>query len=195
MILQDNDPTTGPSFTLRNRIARQIWQWCWLFLFRPSPRSMHAWRAMLLRVFGAELGEHVHVYPGVRVWAPWNLKVGNHVGVADGVTIYNMAPITIGDRCVVSQGAHLCCGTHDYNSHNFQLMALPISLGTNIWVCSEAFIGPGVKIADGVVVGARSVAIKSLSTPWAVYAGNPCRLTRSRRVIRAASTSTKGSDE
>ena len=30
-----------------------------------------------------------------------------HSGIADGVTLYNMGGITIGPRCVVSQGAHL----------------------------------------------------------------------------------------
>ncbi len=70
MIIEGNDPTVEPSFTLRNRLARQLWNWVWLFLFRPSPRPLHAWRAFLLRVFGASLGTDVHVYPAVRIWRP-----------------------------------------------------------------------------------------------------------------------------
>lgn len=175
MILQGTDPTTGPSFSLGNRMARALWQLVWLLLFRPSPRPLHRWRAMLLRLFGAELGAHAHLYPSVKVWAPWNLSIGSHVGIADGVTLYSMARITIGDRCVISQGAHLCCGTHDYNSKNFQLVAHPITLNANVWVCAEAFLAPGVEVAEGAVIGARSVVTKNLVDAWTVYAGVPCR--------------------
>lgn len=175
MIVQGNQPVTEASFTLGNRVARQLWNVVWLLLFRPSPRPAHAWRSLLLRTFGAKLGRQCHIYPGVRVWAPWNLRVGDHVGVADGVTLYNMATIDIGDYAVVSQGAHLCGGTHDYNSANFQLVAHPIRIGAHVWVCAEVFIGPGVSVADGAVVGARSVVTRTLAEPWTVYAGQPCK--------------------
>ncbi len=39
-------------------------------LFRPSPRPMHAWRAFLLRCFGAKIGAHVPRISGARIWAP-----------------------------------------------------------------------------------------------------------------------------
>lgn len=175
MIIQGNDPTVSPSFTLRNRVMRQIWNWAWLLLFRPSPRPCHAWRAALLKIFGARIGEHVHVYPAVHVWAPWNLHIGDRVGVADGVTIYNMDMVTIGDYCVVSQGAHLCGGSHDYQSANFQLIAAPIVLQSHTWVCAEAFIAPGVTVPAGAVIAARSVVTRSPLEAWAVYAGIPAR--------------------
>lgn len=180
MIIQGNDPTVAPSFSLQNRVSRQLWNWVWLFLFRPSPRPLHAWRASLLRIFGAKIGEHVHVYPAARVWAPWNLEIGNNVGIADGVTLYNMAPIKIGDYSVISQGAHLCGGSHDYNSHNFQLTAEPITLGSHVWICAEAFIGQGVTLPQGVVVAARSVVTRNLETSWTVYAGMPAKPIRKR---------------
>ncbi|MDP1051177.1 colanic acid biosynthesis acetyltransferase WcaF, partial [Klebsiella quasipneumoniae] len=89
----------------------------------------------------------------------------DHVGIADGTTIYNMALIRIGRYSVISQGAHLCGGSHDYNSQNFQLYAKPIVLGEHVWVCAEAFITLGVSIADGVVVGARALVTKSIAQP------------------------------
>jgi putative colanic acid biosynthesis acetyltransferase WcaF len=181
MILQGNDPTTQPSFSLRNRIGRALWHTTWLLLFRPSPRPLHAWRAALLRLFGAKLGVDAHVYPAARIWAPWNLEVGHHVGIADGVTLYSMARIVVGDYSVISQGAHLCCGSHDYNSPTFQLFAKPITLGAHVWVCAEAFLSPGVTVAEGCVIGARSMVTRSLDSPWTVYAGNPCQTTGKRR--------------
>ena len=144
MIIKENDPFTGPSFSLSNRLKRALWGIVWLVFFFPSPRPLHVWRTLLLRLFGAKLGKHVHVYPNVKVWAPWFLTIENRVGIADGVTLYNMAPIVIGENSVVSQGAYLCCGSHDIDSENFQLITKPIVIDKNVWVCAEAFIGPGV---------------------------------------------------
>ncbi len=173
MMIEGNDPYREPSFSLGHRVRRQVWNMVQVLLFRTSPRPCHAWRAWLLRLFGARLGPGCHVYPGVKVWAPWNLKLGSFVGVGDGVNLYCMDRIEIGDYAVISQGAHLCGGTHDYNSANFQLVIKPIVIGARAWVCADAFIHPGVVVPDGAVVGARAVVSKSLAKPWAVYAGNP----------------------
>ena len=181
MMIQGNDPYKGPSFTIGHRLRRQTWNLVQALLFRTSPRPCHAWRAWLLRLFGARLGQGCHVYPGVKVWAPWNLQLGNFVGVADGVTLYDMDRIEIGDYAVISQGAHLCGGTHDYNSANFQLVTKPIVIGAHAWICAETFIHLGVVVPEGSVVGARAVVTRSLAQSWAVYAGNPARQVGVRR--------------
>lgn len=184
MIIDGNDPYTQPSFSLSNRLRRAAWEVAYIVLFRFSPRPFHGWRSFVLRSFGAKLGSHVHVYPGVRIWAPWKLEIGSYVGIADGAIVYNMADIKIGDYAVVSQGAHLCAGSHDINSKNFQLIASPITIGNHAWICAEAFLAPGVVIPEGAVVGARAVVSRSPKEQWAVYAGMPARRinTRVRRV-------------
>jgi putative colanic acid biosynthesis acetyltransferase WcaF len=175
------DPTREPSFTLGNRLLRAVWGVVWLLLFRPSPRPLHRWRAGLLRLFGARLGRNVHIYPSARIWAPWNLEVGHDSGIGDRAILYTMAPITIGHHCTVSQGAHLCAGSHDVDSANFQLVVGPIVLAPHVWVCAEAFVGMDVRLPEGAVVGARAVVARDLPEPWTVYAGNPARPLRARR--------------
>ncbi len=175
MLINKVDSYPQAPFSFGNRLRRLIWSGVYGLLFRPSPRIFHAWRALLLRAFGAQLGRACHVYPGARIWAPWNLVLGDHAGVADGAILYSMDRMEIGRYAVISQGAHLCGGTHDYNSANFQLIAKPIVVGAYAWVCAEAFVHAGVTVAEGVVLGARSVAQKDLAEPWAVYAGNPCK--------------------
>jgi putative colanic acid biosynthesis acetyltransferase WcaF len=180
MIIEGCDPYTQASFSLSNRLARLVWSCIESTFFRLSPRPFHRWRAFLLKVFGAKIGLHVHVYPGVRIWAPWNLRIDDYVGVADGVRIYNIAEVHLGERCVVSQGAFLCTGSHDIDSANFQLVAAPIDLGRHVWVCAEAFVGPGVAIAEGCVIAARAVVVKSIRDVWTVWAGNPVMYKRAR---------------
>lgn len=82
MILEQSGRIHGASFSLGNRVRRQIRNWVWLFFSRPSPRPLHAWRAALLRLFGARLGRNVHVYPAARIWARWNLAMADHAAVA-----------------------------------------------------------------------------------------------------------------
>ena len=159
---------------MQNRLGRAVWNVCWLLLYRPSPRPCHAWRGLILRAFGATLGRDCHLYAGVRIWAPWNLRCGDGVGVADGVILYNQAPITLGNRSVVSQGAHLCTGTHDYTSPGFELFAKPIVVGDSAWLAAECFIHPGITIGDGAVIGARSVVTHDMPE-WTVCAGHPCK--------------------
>ena len=119
------DARTGPSFSLKNRLARLLWNVVCALFFRPSPRPFHAWRSLLLGLFGAKMGTGCHVYPKAVIWAPWNLEIGDQTGVADGSILYSQAPIKLGRRVVISQGSHLCTGSHDYTLPGFQRRSTP----------------------------------------------------------------------
>ena len=174
MTVQNLNSIEGPSFSLRNRLARVLWHITWMFLFRPTPPPMHAWRCWLLRLFGARIAPGCHVYSQVLIWAPWNLKMAAKACLGPSVNCYSIAPVILGERVVVSQGVHLCTGTHNYNLVSFPLCAKPIIIGSDAWICSEAFIGPGVIVGEGAVIGARSVVMRSQPC-WMVSAGNPSR--------------------
>lgn len=172
----------GASFSLRNRTGRAIWNLVSILLFRWSPRPLHKWRSFLLRVFGAKIGRGVHVYPKVKIWAPWNLEIADEVGVADCVILYNQGKIRLGRRSVISQGAHLCAGTHDYDQPGFPLVTKPIDVGAFAWVAAEAFIHPGITIGEGTVIGARSVVTRDLPD-WTVCSGFPAKVLKGRNRI------------
>src|SRR5882672_12361864 len=99
----DADPFLKPQSSLRNRLARALWGLACAVLFRPSPRPLHAWRAALLRSFGATLGPDCHIYPKARIWAPWNLVCEDVVAIADEAIVYNPALVRIGSHAVISQ--------------------------------------------------------------------------------------------
>lgn len=143
-------------------------------LFALSPRPLWCWRRVLLRAFGAKVGAGVHIYPTVRIAMPWNLDIGNEAAVGDRAILYALGCIRIGSRTTVSQGAHLCAGTHDVRDPKRPLLKPPITLGEDVWICADAFIGPGVCVGDGAVVGARGVAMKNVP-PMTIFAGNPAR--------------------
>jgi putative colanic acid biosynthesis acetyltransferase WcaF len=190
MALQPLDATRvnplegGPSFSLGNRLLRAAWNITWGLLASWTPPQMRFWRRFLLKLFGAQLGQACDVRGSARVWYPPHLHLADRALLAERVTCYNMAPITLGRGALVSQGAHLCAGSHDISSATFQLTARPITIGAQAWIAAEAFVGPGVEVGEGAVLGARSVAFRSLE-PWTVYSGNPATRIKAR-VLRDA---------
>lgn len=170
----NQDTLTGPSFSLKNRLARILWGLVYFFLFRFSPIPLHRWRSFLLQIFGAKVGKGVRVYPGVKIWAPWNLELADQCGVANGAILYSQGKITIGRRTTISQGAHLCAGSHDYTKPGFPIITKSIEIGDFSWIAAEAFIHPGVHIEEGCVIGARSVVTKDMPG-WMICSGNPCK--------------------
>jgi len=59
------------------------------------------------------------------------------------------------------------------------LITAPIIIGEGAWVAADVFVGPGVTIGEGAVVGARSTLVKNVE-PWSVVAGNPVRKIKNR---------------
>src|SRR5579872_2754208 len=165
----------GPSFNLRHRLFRAIWNTTWLALAAWTPAPLHRWRILLLRIFGARVAWSAHVYPSVRVWYPPHLCMDRFSCLGPRVNCYAMAPIRIGAYTVVSQGAHLCAGTHDIHDPAFQITARPISIGDDVWLAAECFVGPGVTIGDGAILAARAVAFHDLA-PGSIYLGNPATI-------------------
>ncbi|MFT3997298.1 MAG: colanic acid biosynthesis acetyltransferase WcaF [Asticcacaulis sp.] len=170
----------GASFSLSNRLSRLVWNICWLVLASWTPPFAHPWRRFLLRSFGAKIQGKSDVRGSARVWYPGYLVMGDNSIIADRVICYNMALITIGDYTVISQGAHLCAGSHDIVDPHFQLIARPIHIGKECWVAAEAFVGPGVTMGEGAVLGARGVAFRDMDANG-VYAGNPAKKIKDRR--------------
>ncbi|OWJ64806.1 putative colanic acid biosynthesis acetyltransferase [Inquilinus limosus] len=169
----------GPTFALSDRLRRFAWSICWGLLGAWTPRPFHRWRRLVLLAFGARIDPTARVYGQTSIWWPPHLTVGRHAVIAPRAICYNVAPITIGDFAMVSQGAHLCTGTHDVDDPRFPLRARPITVSPQAWVAAEAFVGPGVTVGEGAVLGARGVAFRDLD-PWTIHAGNPIRLIRSR---------------
>lgn len=185
--MHNQDTHTGPSFSFKNRLARVLWGIVANSVFRFSPKPFHSWRSFLLRSFGAKVGSGVHVYPQVKIWAPWNLDLGDECGIGNGAILYSQGKITIGKRVVISQGAQLCSGTHDYNDPGFPLITMPIRIGDQAWIAADAFIHPGITIGEGCVVGARAVVTKDMPA-WMVCAGHPCKPIKERTMQTAGET-------
>lgn len=164
-----------------HRLKRIIWAIINASLFRiiigtnkPASRI----RKAILRVFGAKIEKYAQVYPSCKIYAPWNLEIGR-VCIGPNTEIYNKAPVFIDDESVISQGTFLCTASHDIKSNMLPLITRPIKIGKNVWIAADAFIGPGVNIGQGAVIGARAVVTRDVES-WSVMVGNPAKQVKTR---------------
>ncbi|MAA56998.1 MAG: putative colanic acid biosynthesis acetyltransferase [Cryomorphaceae bacterium] len=161
---------------------RSVWWLVYTFFFRFIPSPFHRVRIFLLRLFGASIAWNCFVYPSVSIWSPRNLTMKSGSALGPRVNCYNPGAITIGVNSTISQDVHLCSATHDVDRQVIiktpvmPLIRAPITVKDYCWIAADVFVGPGVTVHDGVVVGARSVVVTSLDS-WAVYVGNPAKFT------------------
>ncbi len=166
-------------FRGKTKFYVQFWQIIQGTLFRLSPQIMYGWRRLLLRLFGAKIGDNVLIRPTVKILYPWKLSIGGCSWIGDEVTLYNMANINIGENCVISQKSYLCTSSHDHTRSSFDIFAKPIDIKNEVWVASDVFIAPGVAIGQGTVVGFRSTVNKDLPPNMICY-GNPAKAMKLR---------------
>ena len=163
-----------------NRIKRSIWSIVWALFAKPFPKSVaNPWKVFLLRCFGAKIAKNAYVYSSANIFMPWNLIMEENSCLASGVDCYNAAPVIIKKYATVSQRAYLCTASHNISSSKHEQTEKPIIIESRAWVAAEAFVGPGVTIGEGAVVGARSAVFKDVA-PWTVVGGNPAKYIKDR---------------
>ena len=167
----------------KHQVVRLLWCLVWGIFARPLPKSLGSgWKRFLLRLFGAKISKTAVVYSSAKVFYPANLVMKDYSCLASGVKCYNVAPIVIGANTTVSQDASLCTASHDITDPHHALITAPIVLEDLVWVAAEAFVGMGVTVHEGAVIGARAVVVKDVD-PWTVVAGNPAKFIK-QRVIK-----------
>lgn len=170
------------SFSLKNKISRVIWFYGYWLLFRPFNLPVfNKWRNFILRSFGAKLERNTVVYASAKIWAPWNLQMGDYSVMGPKVDCYNQGNISIGSNTIVSQKTYLCASSHDFTISNFPLILKPIKIHDQVWIAAGAFIGPGVEVGTGAVIGAKGAVFKNVKE-WGVFGGNPAKFIKERKM-------------
>ena len=163
-----------------HRFSRIIWAIVNATIFRCLPtKYLRKARIALLLLFGADVSWNAMVYNSCKIYAPWNLKIGDFACVGPNTQLYSKDRISIGNNTIISQGSFLCTAGHDISDAHNALKTAPIELGDSVWVAAEAFVGMGVTIGEGAVVGARA-AVFNFVKPWTVVGGNPAKYIKER---------------
>ena len=170
--------STSP-YSPGEKVKRLLWAMVQGTLFRASFHNWYALRSAMLRAFGARLERDVRIRRTVRIECPWNLSMGENSSIGDRAVIYCLGPVSIGRNVSISQHAHVCAGTHDFTVPNLPLIRPAITIADEVWIAADAFVGPGIRVGEGAILGARSCAFKDMD-PWTIYGGNPAKAIRER---------------
>ncbi len=170
------------ALTIQNKLKRLSWNIAYVIFFRPfSLPIFKQWRNLVLKIFGAQIGEGSVVRASAKIWNPQNLIMGKFTCIGPETIIYNPAPIILGDKVTISQYAYLCAASHDISDSNHRLITDVIKVDSFAWVAADAFVGMGVTIGEGAVVGARACVFKDVA-PWTVVGGNPAKYIKERKI-------------
>jgi putative colanic acid biosynthesis acetyltransferase WcaF len=143
-----------------------------------TPYTIKRWA---LRSFGARIGRGVIIKPGVHVKYPWHLEIGDNSWIGERVWIDNFVSVRIGANVVVSQGAYLCTGNHDWSDPGMGLIVKPVTLEDGAWVAAFAKVAPGVTVGRTAILTLGSVLLTN-AEPGGVYSGNPAARRRTRSI-------------
>jgi putative colanic acid biosynthesis acetyltransferase WcaF len=168
-------------YTPSEQLRRVLWGFGrWLMIL--SPRPCFGWRRWVLRLFGARIGTHVYVYSSTHFYMPWNVTVGDWTAIGEHVLLYSLGKVTIGRNVTISYRAHVCAGTHDFTDPALPLLKPPVVIEDGAWLGTDAFIGPGVVVRTGAIVGARAVVTRDVAS-MDIVAGNPARSIGTRPTV------------
>ncbi|QDU58505.1 WcaF family extracellular polysaccharide biosynthesis acetyltransferase [Aeoliella mucimassa] len=160
-------------------VPRVLWYFTSMVMFDsplPIPSRL---KCMVLRWFGAKLGEGVVIKPWVRIKFPWKLKIDSFVWIGEGTWIDNLAEVRIGSHVCVSQGVYFCCGSHDHRRRGFDLITSPITIEQGAWIATRSTLIGGVTIGANALVAACSMVHKDVPA-GVMVGGNPAKVIRDR---------------
>jgi putative colanic acid biosynthesis acetyltransferase WcaF len=177
---RDYDP--GRSFK-----ARALWMIVEAVVLLNPVVTSYCLKRAVLRLFGAHIGANVIVKPGVHVKYPWRLTVGNNCWIGERAWIDNMEDVRIGENAVISQGAYLCTGNHDWSDPGMALSPRPIVIEDGAWIGAFARVAPGRRVAREAVLVIGAVLLGD-TEPSGIYSGNPAEFVRWRVIRDVAAT-------
>ena len=134
-------------------------------------------RKMIYRFKGFKIGKNSKIYPKCICGAKCKLILGDNSFINWQAFLDLNDNITIGNNCSIAMRCNLITSYHNIGPHDFRggkSQTAPIIVGNGCWIGAHCTILPGVKIADGCVIGANSLVTKD-TEPDGLYVGSPAK--------------------
>lgn len=136
-------------------------------------------KELLKRLLG-KTGENFWIEQSFWCDYGYNIEIGENFYSNHNLVILDAAKVKFGNNCFVAPNCGFYTAGHplDAEQRNEGLeIALPITIGDNVWIGGNAAVMPGVTIGSNSVIGGGSVVVKDIPE-GVVAAGNPCRVIR-----------------
>ncbi|MEY2792737.1 MAG: hypothetical protein RJA76_729 [Bacteroidota bacterium] len=129
-------------------------------------------KVLVLKLFGAKIGNGVVIKPHVKIKFPWLLTIKDNVWLGENVWIDNLSYVHLGSNVCISQNSIILTGNHNYKLESFDLITKPITIEDEVWVGANCFITNGITIQKKSVILVSSTVIHSTEEGF-IYRGNP----------------------
>jgi len=163
-----------------NKLKIALWYLinrCFFNTYIPFPSFI---KVILLKLFGSNIkGDGILIKPKINIKYPWLLNISKNVSIGENVWIDNLAMVTINSNVVISQGAMLLCGSHNYKKATFDLIIGEIILEDGVWIGAKSVVCPGVVCKSHSVLTVGSIATKNLEE-YSIYQGIPAIKVKTR---------------
>lgn len=122
-------------------------------------------RAVAIRELFGSVGENPVVLPTFCCDNGLNIHVGRNFLANYNVTILDIAPVYIGDYCMIGPNTLISTVGHPLSPkkrRNHIGQAKPIIIGNDVWIGGNCTILPGVTVGNNVVIAAGAVVTRDV---------------------------------
>ena len=145
-------------------------------------RFAKAMRALCARLILEQCGKNVNIEKGADF--ALDVKIGNNSGIGKNSIIG--ARTEIGNDVMMGEACHIYTRNHKTDRLDIPMCRQgfeeykPVIIGNDVWIGARVTILPGVKIGNGVIVGAGAVVTGKIPD-YAVVGGVPARVIKYRK--------------
>lgn len=146
--------------------------------YNNTPENLIDERKKRIKAIFGSTKENITVESDFRCDYGYNIHVGENFYANHDLTILDVAPVTIGDNCMIGPGVHIYTATHPIDPverYSGKEYAKPVVIGDNCWLGGRSIINPGVTIGKNVVIASGAVVTKDVPDN-VVVAGVPARV-------------------
>jgi maltose O-acetyltransferase len=147
------------------------------YLFERLINAYHRKRARSMLARLKSTGSNIQLHRNITIHNPEKVEIGDDVSMGDRLTILAFGGVKIGSRVMLSHDVSIITTTHNHTSHVMvnEILYNSVEIGNDVWIGAKATIMPGVRIGDGVVIGAASVVTHSIPNN-AIAFGVPAKI-------------------
>lgn len=143
------------------------------------PNDREGQRTILQEMFGT-LGEGATIMPPFWCDYGYNIHIGKNFYANHNLVVTDGAKVTIGDDVFIAPNCCITTANHAIDPaqrREGMEVAMPVTIGCNVWLGAGTTVLAGVTIGDNAVIGAGSVVTHDIPAN-VVAAGVPCRVLR-----------------
>lgn len=144
-----------------------------------DPGNTEEQQKILLELFGSVSGVP-SVQPDFNCDYGKNIHIGRDIIINYNVTILDIAPVHIGDWCMIGPNTLIATVNHPMSPMGRRRRmgkGTPVIIGNDVWIGGNCTILPGVTIGNNVIVGAGAVVTHHIPDN-SLVAGVPARIIR-----------------